>query len=325
MTPANLETTHQPATASVDWRGRDVVSIRDFDRKQIDAFLAWTERFLPIAAGQRRNTSLEGRILCTLFFEPSTRTRLSFEAAMQRLGGSVIGFSDPTQTSNKKGETLADTVRVVDGLCDALVLRHPKEGAARLAAEYAKNPVINAGDGAGEHPTQTLLDLFTIQRECKKIDGTTIVLLGDLKYGRTVHSLVTALSHYSCRILLVSPPSLALPDEVVSACRERGAKLEVVEDLDAVVPLADVLYVTRIQAERFVDPEEFRNVAGTYRISNQLLSKAKGNLVVLHPLPRVDEIHPEVDASPHARYFQQASNGLAVRMALLAAILGGKP
>jgi aspartate carbamoyltransferase catalytic subunit len=323
---ANLEMQPPPHRATgMDWRGRDVVSIRDFERKEIDAFLDLAERFVPASTGQKRNTSLEGRILATLFYEPSTRTRLSFEAAMQRLGGGVIGFSDPSVTSNKKGETLADTVRIVDKLADVLVLRHPKEGSARLAAEYAEHPVVNAGDGAGEHPTQTLLDLFTIQRDFRKIDGLTIVLLGDLKFGRTVHSLVTALAHYSVKMILVSPPSLQLPEEVLHECRERGATMQSTSDLEAALAEADVLYVTRIQQERFVDPEEYRKVAGTYRITNALLKKGKRNLIVLHPLPRVDEIHPEVDASPHARYFQQAANGLPVRMALLASVLGGKP
>lgn len=325
MTPPNLEMATLRATATMDWKGRDVVTIRDFDRKAIDAFLDLAERFVPAATGAKRNTSLEGKILATLFYEPSTRTRLSFEAAMQRLGGGVIGFSDPTVTSNKKGETLADTVRVVDGLSDAIVLRHPKEGSARLAAEYAEHPVVNAGDGAGEHPTQTLLDLFTIQHEFRKIDGLTIVVLGDLKFGRTVHSLVTALAHYSVKLRLVSPNSLKLPEEVLQECKERGASIETSSDLNKALTDADVLYVTRIQQERFVDPEEYRKVAGTYRITNAVLGKGKKSLIVMHPLPRVDEIHPEVDASPQARYFQQAANGLPVRMALLASILGGKP
>lgn len=309
----------------MDWRGRDVVSIRDFDRKEIDAFLSYAEKFVPAAAGQKRNESLQGKILATLFFEPSTRTRLSFEAAMQRLGGTTIGFSDPAASSSKKGETLADTVRVVDAMADVLVLRHPKEGSARLAAEYAKHPVVNAGDGAGEHPTQTLVDLFTIEQEKKRIEGNTIVILGDLKYGRTVHSLALTLAQYKSRLVLVSPPSLALPEDIVSECRERGATLEVASDLDKAIEEADVLYATRIQQERFGDIEEYRRVQGTYRVNPQLLSRGKKGLIVLHPLPRVDEIVPEVDASPHAKYFQQAANGVPVRMALLASLLGGRP
>lgn len=306
------------------WAGRNVVSIRDFERPEIDALLSAAEKMVPIVQGKKKNTELEGRVLCTLFYEPSTRTRLSFEVAMQRLGGSAIGFSDPQGASAKKGETLADTVRIADGLSDVIVLRHPKEGAARLAAEHAKHPVINAGDGAGEHPTQTLLDLFTIQQERKRIDGNTIVLCGDLKFGRTVHSLAVALAQYKCRIVLVSPPSLAMPREVLEECRARGATVEAGEDLAAASEQADVLYMTRIQAERFGDPEEYRKVAGTYRVTPALLSKAKKGLIVMHPLPRVDEIHPDVDAGPHARYFQQAANGVPVRMALLRAVLEGK-
>jgi aspartate carbamoyltransferase catalytic subunit len=307
-----------------DWTGRNVVSIRDFQRAEIDALLASAEKMVPIVQGKKKNTDLEGRVLCTLFYEPSTRTRLSFEVAMQRLGGSAVGFSDPLLSSSKKGETLADTIRIADGLADVIVLRHPKEGAARLAAEYAVHPVINAGDGAGEHPTQTLLDLFTIQQEKKRIDGNTIVLCGDLKFGRTVHSLAVALAQYKSRIVLVAPNSLPMPKEVLEEVRARGATVEVTTDLNAAVQEADVLYCTRIQAERFGDPEEYRKVAGTYRITNALLATGKKNLIVMHPLPRVDEIHPEVDRSPHARYFQQAANGVPVRMALLRAVLEGK-
>lgn len=326
MKTTNLEMAPSPRAATgMDWRGRDVVTIRDFDRKDVDAFLDLAERFAPSATGQKHNTSLAGKVLATLFYEPSTRTRLSFETAMHRLGGSVVGFSDPSSTSNKKGETLADTVRIVDGFADAIVLRHPKEGSARLAAEYAEHPVVNAGDGAGEHPSQTLLDLYTIKQEFRKIDGLTVVLLGDLKFGRTVHSLVAALAQYAVRLILVGPATLRLPDEVVEAARDRGAKIETMDDLEAALAEADVLYVTRIQQERFVDPEEYRKVAGVYRITNVLLKKAKKSLIVMHPLPRVDEIDPEVDASPHARYFQEAANGVPVRMALLASILGGKP
>lgn len=324
--PPNLETGTALARGSpMDWRGRDVVSIRDYDRKEIDAFLSYADRFVPAATGQKRNDSLAGKVLCTLFYEPSTRTRLSFEVAMQRLGGSTIGFADPLISSNKKGETLSDTVRIADGLADVVVVRHPKEGSARLAADLAQHPVINAGDGAGEHPTQTLLDLFTIQQEKKRIDGNTIVLLGDLKFGRTVHSLAVALSQYKCRILLVHPPTLPMPAEVLDECRARGATIESLTDLDAAVAEADVLYVTRIQSERFGDPEEYRKVAGTYRLTIPVLAPAKRGLIVMHPLPRVDEIQPEVDATPHAKYFQQAANGVPVRMALLAALLGGKP
>jgi aspartate carbamoyltransferase catalytic subunit len=307
-----------------EWAGRNVVSIRDFSRAEIDSLLAAAEKMVPVVQGKKKNTDLEGRVLCTLFYEPSTRTRLSFEVAMQRLGGGVVGFNDPQSSSAKKGETLADTIRIADGLADVIVLRHPKEGAARLAAEYAQHPVVNAGDGAGEHPSQTLLDLFTIQQEKKRIDGNTIVLLGDLKFGRTVHSLAVALAQYKCRIVLVSPQALPMPKEILDECREKGATIEATTDLQRAIEEADVLYCTRIQAERFGDPEEYRKVAGTYRINNSLLAKGKKGLIVMHPLPRVDEIAPEVDATPQAKYFQQAANGVPVRMALLRAILEGK-
>jgi aspartate carbamoyltransferase catalytic subunit len=307
----------------MDWAGRDIVSIRDFDRKAIDGLLKAAEGYVPIAQGKKTSRSLEGKVLATLFFEASTRTRLSFESAMQRLGGSVTGFADPAVSSQKKGETLTDTVRIADGVADAIVLRHMKEGSARLAAEEASHPVINAGDGAGEHPTQTLLDLFTIQRERGKVDGSTIVLLGDLKFGRTVHSLAVALAHYDCRIVLVSPTTLKMPKEVLKEVKAKGAQVEESTNLNKVVEEADVLYATRIQQERFGDPEEYRKVTGTYRVTNQLLTKARKGLIVLHPLPRVDEVHPEVDSGPHARYFQQAANGVPVRMALLDKILGG--
>lgn len=317
------QATANTSAHTLQWTGRDLVSIRDLSREEIDQFLDYAQQFVPVAAGEKHDDGLRGKILATLFYEPSTRTRLSFEAAMHRLGGRAIGFSNPYTSSDTKGETLADTVRVVDGLCDAIVLRHPKEGAARLAAEFSNRPVINAGDGAGEHPTQTLLDLFTIKQEFGRVDGHTVVLLGDLKYGRTVHSLATALAQYESRLVLVSPASLQMPDEVVNACRQLGAQIETTSELDAVVPEADVLYATRIQHERFPDPEEYRRVQGSYRITNAVLARAKKNLIVMHPLPRKDEIAPEVDAGPHARYFQQSRNGLPVRMALLKTIMRG--
>jgi aspartate carbamoyltransferase catalytic subunit len=307
----------------MEWTGRDIVSIRDLPRPQIDELLKAAESYVPVARGEKRRNSLEGKILASLFFEPSTRTRLSFEAAMQRLGGRVVGFSDPTTSSQKKGETLTDTVRIADGVADAIVLRHTKEGSARLAADEARHPVINAGDGAGEHPTQTLLDLFTIKHERKSIDGNTIALVGDLKFGRTVHSLAVALAGYDCRLVMVAPPALKMPKEVLKQCQAGTAKVEETTSLSKAVEEADVLYMTRIQAERFGDPEEYRKVTGTYQVNSQSLTKAKKDLIVMHPLPRVDEIHPEIDAGPHARYFQQAANGVPVRMALLDRLLGG--
>ncbi|TLZ51618.1 MAG: aspartate carbamoyltransferase [Methanobacteriota archaeon] len=305
--------------------GRDVLSIADFSRKDIEVVLKAAKKMVPIARGEKANRTLEGRILSTLFFEPSTRTRLSFESAMKRLGGDVVAFGPIEASSIVKGETLADTIRMVESYSDAIVLRHPQEGAARLAAEFTERPVINAGDGAGQHPTQTLLDLFTIWDQRGGIDGAKIALVGDLRYGRTVHSLTYALCSFDVELTFVAPAGLQMPKEVAEHVRAQGIPLAVTEDLPKVVPNLDVLYITRIQKERFPDPQEYAKVAGTYRIDAEVLRGAKKSLIVLHPLPRVDEIAPEVDATPHARYFEQAFNGVPVRMALLSLIFGGAP
>jgi aspartate carbamoyltransferase catalytic subunit len=259
--------------------------------------------------------------LATLFFEPSTRTRLSFEAAMHKLGGNTIGFAEPKVAAIKKGENLADTIRVVEKYADVLVLRHPLEGAARLAAEFAEAPVINAGSGAEEHPTQALLDLYTILKEKDRIDGLNITLMGDLRYGRTVHSLAYALSLYKVKLFLVSPELLRMRREVSDAIKKR---IEIVEGtmVEEFLPETDVLYVTRIQEERFPDPAEYVKVKGTYKVGVNTLKNAKKDMIIMHPLPRVDEIDHEVDKTPHARYFQQVWNGIVTRMALLALILG---
>jgi len=303
---------------------KDIVSIRDLDRKQIEEILEVSEKMVPYAMGEKRTKALEGRILGNLFFEASTRTRLSFESAAHRLGIDVIDVSEMSMTSISKGETLADTIRMVDVYCDLIVLRHPHEGAARLAAKFSENPVINAGDGAGSHPTQTLLDLFTIIRSKKKIDGLNIVLVGDLKYGRTVHSLIDALTMFGANLTFVAPETLQMPEDNIKHIKEKGARPQLTDKLEDVIPFADVLYVTRIQKERFPDPSEYNKVAGTYRIDNEMLREAKKDLIVMHPLPRIDEIAPEVDATPHAKYFEQAFNGIPVRMALLYMILGGE-
>ncbi|MBC7130079.1 aspartate carbamoyltransferase, partial [Candidatus Bathyarchaeota archaeon] len=264
---------------------------------------------------------LKGKILATLFFEPSTRTRLSFEAAMHKLGGSTIGFAEAEIASVKKGENLVDTVRTVENYADVIALRHPLEGAARLAAEFAKVPVINGGSGAEEHPTQALLDLYTIRKEKGRIDGLKIALIGDLRYGRTVHSLAYALSNYEVELYLVSPETLKMRREVLEEIREQISVKETTS-LDEIVPQMDVLYVTRIQKERFPDLAEYMKVKGSYKIGLETLKEAKEDLIILHPLPRTEEIDPEVDNTPHARYFQQVWNGIVVRMALLALILG---
>ncbi len=303
----------------LQFEGRDIISIRDFTREEIDHILKIAQAMEPLA--QKGSDMLRGKILATLFFEPSTRTRLSFEAAMHKLGGSTIGFAEAEIASVRKGENLADTVRTVENYADVIAIRHPLEGAARLAAEFAKVPIINGGSGAEEHPTQALLDLYTIMKEKGRIDGLKIALVGDLRYGRTVHSLAYALSYYDVELYLVSPESLKMRREVLEEIRE---KIPVTEETDIkkVVPLLDVLYVTRIQKERFPDPAEYIKVKGSYKIDLETLSKAKRDLIVMHPLPRVDEIAAEVDGTPHARYFQQVWNGIVTRMALLALILG---
>ncbi|MEM3874056.1 MAG: aspartate carbamoyltransferase [Candidatus Bathyarchaeia archaeon] len=303
----------------MQFEGRDIISIRDFSREEIDYILRVAQAMEPLA--QKGSDMLRGKILATLFFEPSTRTRLSFEAAMHKLGGSTIGFAEAEIASVRKGENLADTVRTVENYADVIAIRHPLEGAARLAAEFAKVPIINGGSGAEEHPTQALLDLYTIMKEKGRIDGLKIALVGDLRYGRTVHSLAYALSYYDVDLYLVSPESLKMRREVLEEIRE---KIPVTEETDIrrVVPLLDVLYVTRIQKERFPDPAEYIKVKGSYKIDLETLSKAKKDLIIMHPLPRVDEIAAEVDGTPHARYFQQVWNGIVTRMALLALILG---
>jgi len=255
---------------SMDFQGRDIISIKDFDKNEINFILKNAEKMISFAKGEKPLETLKGKILSTLFFEPSTRTRLSFESSMNRLGGRVIGFADPSGTSVKKGESLADTIRMADSYSDSIVIRHPQEGAARLAAEFSDVPVLNAGDGAGRHPTQCLLDLFTILMEKKKIERQKVVLLGDLKYGRTVHSLAYALSLYNTELTFVSPETLKMPKEVVNECKEFGNEPLSTTNLDKAIKDADVLYVTRIQKERFPDAEEYNQVVGTYKIDNNL-------------------------------------------------------
>ncbi len=261
-----------------------------------------------------------GAILGLLFFEPSTRTKLSFETAIKRLGGDVIDIGAVESSSVSKGETLADTVRVIEGYADAIVLRHPREGSARMASEYVDVPLINAGDGAGHHPTQTLLDLYTM-RQNGGLDGLTVGIMGDLKYGRTVHSLATALSNFDVTPHFISPESLRLPERVRYDLSDTGMTFHEHRQLESVLPELDILYVTRIQRERFPDESEYRAVAGEYQIDTETLAAADDDLTVMHPLPRVDEIAPEVDETTHAQYFEQAHNGVPVRMALLDRLL----
>ena len=295
-----------------------LLSAKQLSRGDIEALL---DRAAEIAAdpgavaGDHADT-----LLALCFFEPSTRTKMSFDAAMKRLGGDTVDMGGVESSSVSKGESLADTVRVVEGYADALVLRHPSEGAAKLASEFADLPVINAGDGAGQHPTQTLLDLYTI-RENAGLEDLTIGIMGDLKYGRTVHSLAHALTNFEANQHFVSPESLRLPRGVRYDLHEAGANVREHTEVGDVLGSLDVLYVTRIQRERFPDENEYRQVAGEYRIDAALLEAARDDLTVMHPLPRVDEIAADVDETDHATYFEQAHNGVPVRMALLDSLL----
>jgi len=292
---------------------RHIISIKDFSKEEIDTLLDKAEKIRSVLGIEH---SLDGRIVAMLFFEPSTRTRMSFTSALARLGGTPITIDSVEGSSICKGETLADTIRVVSGYVDAIVLRHPRDGAARLASEFASVPVINAGDGAGQHPSQTLLDLYTI-RQSMPLEKIEIGMLGDLRYGRTAHSLAYALSHYNATLHTLAPAGLELPEGLTAELRDRGMKIVEHESLEEIVNDLDVLYVTRLQRERFPDSASFTNVAQSYRITPELLSGIKENFIILHPLPRAGEIDPRVDALPCARYFQQARNGIPVRMAML--------
>lgn len=301
--------------------GRHIISTREFSKDEIDHILKVAERLEPYALGKEKARLLAGRLFAMLFFEPSTRTRLSFEAAAKRLGAGTIGFSSTESTSAAKGESLADTVRVLSGYADALIIRHPREGAARFAARHSRVPVINAGDGAGHHPTQTLLDLYTLRKECG-LEGVRIALVGDLKYGRTVHSLAYALALYEAEMFMVSPPQLRMPGHIITDLVQMGVHVHESQSLQEVMGEVDAIYLTRIQRERFPDPTEYQRVAGSYRLTASMLQHASPRTIVMHPLPRVDEIAPDVDSTPHARYFEQSSYGVPVRMALLCLLTG---
>lgn len=297
--------------------GKDVVAIKEFTRDDLELLFHEADRLRAMDRADRASIC-KGKILCSLFFEPSTRTRLSFEAAMLSLGGSNIGFASPRVSSVEKGESLMDTVRVVDGYADVIVIRHRLDGAARLAAEVASKPVINAGSGSEEHPTQAMLDLYTIKKEKGRIDGLSIGIVGDLKFSRTVYSLLYALAMYDVDIHLIAPEMLSIRHEYLY-----GIKMKINEHrmLDDVIGMLDVIYVTRIQKERFPDKQEYEKVKHSYIIDSRLLARAKSDAIILHPLPRVDEVAYEVDNDARARYFKQAEYGKDLRAALLALIL----
>ena len=295
---------------------RDFISTKNITLKEIELILDYTRK-LKVSP---RTDLLKDKLIAHCFFEPSTRTRLSFETATLRTGGRVIGFSTDEGLSIKKGETLSDTMHVIAEFADLIILRHPQEGSAALAAEIAACPVINAGDGANQHPTQALLDLFTIQ-ECQgKINELSIALVGDLKYGRTIHSLTDLCSYFDIRLYLVSPESLSLPDSICDNLKKRGVRFAFHDSLEEVIPKVDILYLTRIQQERF-SRAEYEAIKHHYVLTTDLLRNAKPNLKIMHPLPRLKEIHVDVDKTPFAHYFQQARNGMYVRQALLSLIL----
>tara|TARA_B100000085_G_C18480933_1_gene487243 strand:+ start:198 stop:1127 length:930 start_codon:yes stop_codon:yes gene_type:complete len=299
----------------------DIVTMNDLTNEDIVAVLDDAERLVPVAKGDVYLPLLQGKVLANMFFENSTRTRMSFETAMKRLGGSVLNFTS-IGTSVAKGETLYDTMQMVDGYADVAVIRHPRQGAAQYSADAVGIPILNAGDGAGNHPTQTMLDLFTIRQVHGSLNGLNVVLVGDLRYGRTVHSLSHALVRFGAELTLVSPSTLKMPVEIVSDLREHGAEITETDSLEEQIANADVIYVTRIQKERFPDEDEYVKVAGIYKIEASDLSGAKKGMIVMHPLPRVDEISPDVDSTEFARYFEQAFNGVPTRMALLCRSLG---
>jgi len=301
-------------------KNRSLVSIDDITTEEVIKILDDATEFEknPI------QKLLEGKVIATLFFEPSTRTRLSFESAINRLGGKIVGFSDAGVSSVSKGETLHDTIKMVSNYSDLIVMRHPIEGSARFASEISSVPVINAGDGANQHPTQTLLDLYSIRKTQGTLDNLNIFMVGDLKYGRTVHSLMMAMSRWNTTFNFISPEELKMPEEYKLYLDNLGLKYYEHLDFTEIISRADIIYMTRVQKERFSDPIEYEKVKNVYVLKNSMLSNTKPNMRILHPLPRVNEIHPDVDANPKAYYFEQALNGVFTRQAILCSLLGIK-
>jgi aspartate carbamoyltransferase len=302
--------------------GKDILSVKQFSRQDLEYIFGIAHEMREMVARVGTFDLLKGKILVNLFYEPSTRTSSSFTSAMERLGGSVIPINEVRYSSVAKGESLPDTVRTLECYADVIVLRHPEMGASALAAKYARKPIINAGDGVGEHPTQALLDLFTIVEELGEVNGLTITMLGDLKYGRTVHSLARLLSLFDVKINYVSPEILPMPAEIIAELKEKNIPQSEHNALDAILPETDVLYVTRVQKERFEDPAVYESVKNAFVITPETLQRAKERMILMHPLPRVGEISYDVDDDPRAAYFRQMEYGLYVRMALLAMVLG---
>ncbi len=322
--PLHLQSNHLPLGDQRTGRlyGKDVLSVAQFTRDDLEYIFGVAEAMRNMVAHIGTFDLLKGKILANLFYEPSTRTSSSFAAAMERLGGSVIQINEVKYSSVAKGESLPDTIRTLESYADVTVLRHPETGSAAIAAQYGRKPVINAGDGTGEHPTQALLDLFTIREELGTIDGLTVTMLGDLKYGRTVHSLAKLLTLFGVRLNFVSPDILKLPPALVEQLQAKGMRLAQYDSLEPVMAETDVLYVTRVQKERFEDLKEYEAVKGAFVITPEIMTKFRSRMALMHPLPRVGEITPEVDDDPRAAYFRQMEYGLYVRMALLAMVLG---
>ena len=319
----DFETLEQPAQNNNQLTGQDILSVSQFDREMLSYIFQRGREMRTMVEQVGGVNLLQGRMLTCLFYESSTRTSSSFIAAMERLGGSVIPITQGVQFSSvSKGETLADTIRTLEQYSDVIVLRHPEEGAAQTAADYAQIPIINAGDGPGEHPTQALLDLFTIREELGRVDGLKIAMVGDLRYGRTVHSLTRLLLQYDVSLRFVSPEILRLPLKIMNQVIDSGHDVRETHDVADVIENADVLYVTRVQKERFTDLAQYEDVRNQYEITPELMTHAKKDMVVMHPLPRVGEIHYAVDEDPRAAYFRQVQNGMYIRMAVLAAVLG---
>ncbi len=319
----DIDALPQKEISANGFAGMDILSVDQFDRQKLAYIFTRAREMREIVDRVGGIDLLNGHVLTCLFYEPSTRTSSSFIAAMERLGGSVIPITQGVQFSSvSKGETLADTVRTLEQYSDAIVLRHPQTGSARLAADYANVPILNAGDGAGEHPTQALLDLFTIRDELGQVDGLRVAMVGDLRYGRTVHSLTKLLLHFDVSLRFVSPEILRMPLSIMNEVIDAGVDVRETHDVADVISDADVLYVTRVQKERFSDLAQYEEVKDHYEITPELMEEAKEQMVVMHPLPRVGEIHYAVDDDPRAAYFRQVQNGMFIRMALLAAVLG---
>lgn len=315
--------TNHKVENSVNLHRQDILSVSQFGPERLEYIFDLARHMRQIVEEQGGTDILKGRVLACLFYEPSTRTSSSFISAMERLGGSVIPITQGVQFSSvSKGETLPDTIRTLEQYSDVIVLRHPEIGSAKVAADYAQIPIINAGDGPGEHPTQALLDLFTIHEELGRVEGLKIAMVGDLRYGRTVHSLTKLLLHYNVSLRFVSPEILRLPLTIMNEVIDSGMNVRETHDVADVIENADVLYVTRVQKERFSDLAQYESVRDHYEITPELMQQAKEKMVIMHPLPRVGEIHYAVDNDPRAAYFRQVRNGMFIRMALLAAVLG---